>query len=86
MAIQIVVPELGESVLEATVGHWLKQPGDAVAAGEAVVELETEKVNLEVGAEKAGVLARIERAEGEDVRIGDVLGIIEEAPLGARPA
>jgi 2-oxoglutarate dehydrogenase E2 component (dihydrolipoamide succinyltransferase) len=78
MAVHIVVPDLGESVIEATVSHWHKQPGDQVAAGEAVVELETEKVNLEVGAEKAGVLARIERAEGEDVRIGDLLGVIEE--------
>jgi 2-oxoglutarate dehydrogenase E2 component (dihydrolipoamide succinyltransferase) len=77
MPVNIVVPELGESVLEATVSHWLKQPGDRVAAGEAVVELETEKVNLEVGAEKAGVLARIERQEGEDVRIGDVLAVLE---------
>lgn len=87
MATRIVVPELGESVIEATVSRWRKQPGDAVAAGEAVVELETEKVNLEVGAEKAGVLTRIERAEGEDVHIGDVLGIIEERqPAEARPA
>jgi 2-oxoglutarate dehydrogenase E2 component (dihydrolipoamide succinyltransferase) len=89
MAIRIVVPELGESVIEATVSHWRKKPGDSVAAGEAVVELETEKVNLEVGAERAGVLARIERAEGEDVRIGDVLGVIEEhqpAEGGAAPA
>jgi 2-oxoglutarate dehydrogenase E2 component (dihydrolipoamide succinyltransferase) len=78
MSIRIVVPELGESVIEATVSRWHKQPGDPVAAGEALVELETEKVNLEVGAERAGVLARIERGEGEDVRIGDVLGVIEE--------
>ena len=77
MAANIVVPELGESVVEATVGRWLKQEGEPVAAGEAVVELETDKVNLEVSAEKAGVLARIERQEGEDVKIGDVLGIIE---------
>ncbi len=79
MTTNVVVPELGESVLEATVRHWLKQPGDKVAAGEALVELETEKVNLEVGAEKAGVLARIDRQTGEDVRIGDVLGVIDEA-------
>jgi len=78
MSIKIVVPELGESVVEATVGHWLKQKGDHVAAGEAVVELETDKVNLEVSAEQAGVLTQIERQEGEDVRIGDVLGVIEE--------
>ncbi len=81
MPIKIVVPELGESVVEATVGRWLKQEGDAVAAGEAVVELETDKVNLEVSAEQAGILARIERQQGEDVRIGDVLGVIETEPV-----
>jgi 2-oxoglutarate dehydrogenase E2 component (dihydrolipoamide succinyltransferase) len=87
MPIEIVVPDLGESVLEATVGRWLKQEGDHVTVGEALVELETDKVNLEVGAEQAGVLAHIERAEGDDVRIGDVLGVIEEvADNGASPA
>lgn len=83
MPTKIVVPELGESVLEATVGHWRKKEGDRVSPGEVVVELETDKVDLEVGAEQAGVLARIEHKEGEDVRIGDVLGLIEEAPAGA---
>jgi 2-oxoglutarate dehydrogenase E2 component (dihydrolipoamide succinyltransferase) len=78
MAAKIVVPELGESVIEATVGRWLKKEGDPVSVGEVVVELETDKVDLEVGAERGGVLARIERREGEDVKIGDVLGLIEE--------
>jgi 2-oxoglutarate dehydrogenase E2 component (dihydrolipoamide succinyltransferase) len=77
---KIVVPELGESVVEATVGHWRKQQGDRVAVGDVLVELETEKVDLEVGAERGGVLARIERKEGEDVKIGDLLGVIEDAP------
>ena len=86
MTTNIVVPELGESVLEATVRAWLKQPGDRVAAGEALVELETEKVNLEVGAEQAGVLARIDRPVGTDVRIGEVLGVIDEAAAAAAPA
>ncbi len=80
MTVNITVPELGESVIEATVSHWRKQPGDAVAAGEAVVELETEKVNLEVGAAKAGVLGRIDKAVGQDVKIGEVLGVIEDGP------
>lgn len=83
MPVKIVVPELGESVLEATVGHWRKKEGEAVSPGEVVVELETDKVDLEVGAERAGVLARIERKEGEDVRIGDVLGLIDEAASAA---
>ena len=79
MSVNIVVPELGESVVEATVGKWLKKQGDRVSVGEPVVELETEKVDLEVGAEHGGVLASIERGEGEDVKIGDVLGVIEES-------
>jgi 2-oxoglutarate dehydrogenase E2 component (dihydrolipoamide succinyltransferase) len=80
MPVKIVVPELGESVVEATVGKWLKKQGERVSVGEPVVELETEKVDLEVGAEHGGVLARIERGEGEDVKIGDVLGVIEDGP------
>ncbi len=78
MPAKIVVPELGESVIEATVGRWLKKEGELVTAGEVLVELETDKVDLEVGAERGGVLARIERKEGEDVRIGEVLGLIED--------
>jgi 2-oxoglutarate dehydrogenase E2 component (dihydrolipoamide succinyltransferase) len=74
----IVVPQLGESVVEARVARWLKKEGDAVAAGEPVVELETEKIDLEVGAEHTGVLAKIERQEGEDVKVGEVLGTIAE--------
>ncbi len=86
MPIQIHVPELGESVVQATVGPWRKHEGERVAAGETLVELETDKVNLEVGAERAGVLEHIERKEGEDVKPGDVLGTIAEAAEGATPA
>ncbi|HEV2495561.1 MAG TPA: 2-oxoglutarate dehydrogenase complex dihydrolipoyllysine-residue succinyltransferase [Terriglobia bacterium] len=89
MPSKIVVPELGESVLEATVGRWLKKVGEPVGVGEPLVELETEKVDLEVGAEKGGILSRIEKQQGEDVKIGDVLGIIEEAAgatASSRPA
>ena len=83
MATEIVVPNLGESVVEATVGRWLKNQGDPVKVGEAVVVLETEKVDLEVGAEKDGVLQTITRQAGEDVKIGDVLGVIAESSNGA---
>jgi len=88
MPAKIVVPELGESVLEATVGHWLKNEGDHVSVGEVLVSLETDKVDLEVGAERGGVLAKIERHEGEDVKIGDVLGVIEDGAgaADAKPA
>jgi 2-oxoglutarate dehydrogenase E2 component (dihydrolipoamide succinyltransferase) len=79
MPTNIVVPELGESILEATVGRWLKNEGDPVTVGEPVVALETEKVDLEVGAERSGVLAKIERQAGQDVRIGEVLGVIDDS-------
>jgi 2-oxoglutarate dehydrogenase E2 component (dihydrolipoamide succinyltransferase) len=81
MSAKIVVPDLGESVIEATIAEWLKNAGDEVAAGEAVVVLETDKVTLEVAAEAGGTLMRIERQSGEDVKIGDVLGIIEESGM-----
>jgi 2-oxoglutarate dehydrogenase E2 component (dihydrolipoamide succinyltransferase) len=84
MTIKVTVPELGESVFEATVGEWHKQEGDPVAIGDVLVELETDKVDVEVGAESAGVLVSIERQTGEDVQIGDVLANIE--PDGAAPA
>jgi 2-oxoglutarate dehydrogenase E2 component (dihydrolipoamide succinyltransferase) len=76
VASNIVVPQLGESVVEARIARWLKKEGDAVAAGEPLVELETEKIDLEVPAEQAGVLTTIARQEGEDVKVGEVLGSI----------
>lgn len=87
MAVEIRVPPLGESIVEATVGRWLKREGERVAAGEPVLELETEKVSLEVGAPQAGVLERIIRREGETVKVGEVLGVLaEEAGEAAPPA
>jgi 2-oxoglutarate dehydrogenase E2 component (dihydrolipoamide succinyltransferase) len=78
MAIEVTVPEMGESVLEATVGHWLKKEGDHVSVGDVLVELETDKVNVEVGAKGSGILQQIKVQEGGDVKVGDVLGTIEE--------
>ena len=78
MTVEILVPEMGESVLEATVTSWLKQEGDYVNVGDVLVELETDKVNLEVGAKSAGNLTNIKVGEGEDVKVGDVLGLIDE--------
>ncbi len=86
MTIEIVVPELGESVVEATVVRWMKQEGNFVNAGEAVVELETEKVNLEVSTEQSGVLAEIKAQEGDDVEIGDVLGLVDPSEEGEAPS
>ena len=85
---EIHVPELGESVADATVGRWLKQEGDQVAAGEPLVELETDKINFEVEAEEDGVLQSIAKGEGETVGVGDVIGTIGEggeAGDGAAP-
>ena len=79
----IVVPQLGESVVEARVAKWLKKEGDRVEVGEPVVELETEKIDLEVSAERAGVLASIKRQEGEDVKIGELLAVIDESGASA---
>jgi 2-oxoglutarate dehydrogenase E2 component (dihydrolipoamide succinyltransferase) len=78
MSSNVVVPELGESIVDARVSRWLKKEGERVSAGDPLVELETDKIDLEVGAPQAGVLARIDRRDGEDVKIGEVLGVIEE--------
>ncbi len=78
MAVEIHVPELGESVADATVGRWLKKEGEEVSAGDALVELETDKINFEVEAEEDGVLESIASPEGDTVNVGDVIGTIGE--------
>ena len=83
---EIRVPTLGESVTEATIGKWFKQPGDAVAVDEPLVELETDKVTIEVPAPAAGVLSDIAAKDGETVAVGAILGQIKEgagAPAAA---
>src|SRR6516165_2695059 len=86
MAIEIRVPALGESVTEATVGQWFKQPGDAVNADEPLLELETDKVTLEVPAPVAGVLADIVVPQGSTVAVGAVLGRVREGDGAATKA
>ncbi|WP_298819117.1 2-oxoglutarate dehydrogenase complex dihydrolipoyllysine-residue succinyltransferase [Chloroflexus sp.] len=86
MAYEIRVPSLGESIVEATVARWLKREGEAVSIGEPVVELETDKVNLEVAADQSGVLASIACPEGTTVAIGDLLGTIEAGALPKAPS
>ena len=88
MAIEITVPTLGESVADATVARWIKTTGDAVAADEPVVELETDKVTLEVPAPAAGTLGEIIAAEGASVEVGASLAILNEgdAPVAAKAA
>ena len=83
MTVEIKVPVLGESVAEATVAKWFKQPGDAVAVDEPLVELETDKVTVEVNSPVAGALASIIVPEGTDVEVGALLGTIEEGAAGS---
>jgi 2-oxoglutarate dehydrogenase E2 component (dihydrolipoamide succinyltransferase) len=82
----IVVPVLGESIVEARIAKWLKKAGDHVEVGDPLVELETEKTNLELTAEKRGVITSLARKEGEDVKIGEVLAVVDEGGAGAPPA
>src|SRR3954463_8936187 len=83
---EIRVPTLGESVTEATIGRWFKKSGDAVAVDEPLVELETDKVTIEVPAPSAGVLGEIAAKDGETAAVGALLGQITAGPAGAKPA
>ncbi len=83
MPANIVVPEVGESIVDARVAKWLRKPGDVVAAGDPLVELETDKIDVEVSAPQAGVLGRIDHGDGDDVKVGEVLGVIDDAGAAA---
>lgn len=78
MSVEIRVPTLGESIVDATIATWLKREGDAIHQGDALVELETDKVNVEVNAEQDGVLQKVLKREGDVVAVGEVLGIIAQ--------
>ncbi len=80
------VPPLGESIVEATVSRWLKQVGDTVAAGETLVELETDKITVEVPALEAGTVSRHLKSEGDVVNVGDILGEVTPGAAGSAPA
>ena len=86
MSIEVKVPVLGESISEATIGEWLKQPGDPVAADEAIASLETDKVAVEVPAPSAGVMGQQMFAAGDTVQVGALLAVIEAAGSAAAPA
>ncbi|WP_338331861.1 2-oxoglutarate dehydrogenase complex dihydrolipoyllysine-residue succinyltransferase [Acetobacter sp. LMG 32666] len=86
MSVEIKVPTLGESVTTATIAKWLKQPGDAVKEDEPVVELETDKVSVEVAAPQAGVLGPQAVKEGDEVEVGALLTTVEPGKAGAAPA
>jgi len=84
MPANVVVPEVGESIVDARVAKWLKKEGDAVNVGEPLVELETDKIDLEVAAPQAGVLGKIAHGDGADVKVGEVLGVIEDGGAAER--
>jgi 2-oxoglutarate dehydrogenase E2 component (dihydrolipoamide succinyltransferase) len=84
MSFDVTIPSLGESVTEATIGRWLKADGEPVAADEAILELESDKANMDLAAEQAGVL-RILKPAGETVTAGDVVGRIEAGGAGTAP-
>src|SRR5215468_9122060 len=85
---EIRVPTLGESVTEATIGRWFKKAGEAVAVDEPLVELETDKVTIEVPAPSAGVLGEIAAKDGDTVAVGALLGMITDGAgaAAAKPA
>lgn len=88
---EILVPDLGESISEGTIYKWLVKEGDTVGQGDVLAELETDKVNLEISAEVEGVISTILRQAGENVAVGEAIGIIEpqaavrRGPLKAKP-
>ena len=84
MSEKILVPTLGESITEATVSKWLKKEGETVQADEAIVELETDKVNLEVPSPISGTLSEISFRDGDTVEVGAVLGSISEGNVGIK--
>ena len=86
MSEKIVVPALGESITEATVAKWLKNAGDSVDADEPIVELETDKVNLEVPSPITGVLTEINSKDGSVVEVGALLGSVSENGSGVKPS
>lgn len=89
MTTEVKVPELGESVVEATISEWLVKEGDSVNTGDVIAELETDKVSLEIEAPTSGVVQSLAAAEGDDVTIGDVIAVISgdgAAPAASAPA
>ena len=86
MAVEIRVPPLGESLVDAVVGTWLKQEGDSVNRGDSLVELETDKVNLDVTAEEDGVLARSNAARAKSSRSARMKGVVSGSNGASAPA
>ncbi|OMP66078.1 2-oxoglutarate dehydrogenase complex dihydrolipoyllysine-residue succinyltransferase [Domibacillus epiphyticus] len=83
---EIRVPELAESITEGTIAQWLKKPGDYVEKGEYIVELETDKVNVEVISEEAGTITELQAAEGDTVEVGQVIAVVQAGAAGSAPS
>ncbi|WP_028612049.1 2-oxoglutarate dehydrogenase complex dihydrolipoyllysine-residue succinyltransferase [Paenibacillus harenae] len=83
---EIIVPELGESISEGTITKWFVKEGDSVNQGDVLLELETDKVNIEISADNSGVISRIAKQDGEVVLVGEAIGSIGEAAAGGAPA
>src|SRR5215472_9036165 len=79
MSVEVCVPTLGESIVDATIASWQKKEGDLVQRGEVLLELETDKINVEVNAEQDGVLRKITKQVGDVVAVGEVIAVIEES-------
>src|SRR5579863_5794201 len=86
MQVEIKVPPLGESITEATIGNWLKKAGETVAEGDVLVELETDKVMVEVPAPQGGMLSEVSVKTGDVVTVGQLLGKLDSDAKGAKPA
>ncbi len=82
---EIIVPELAESTVEATVASWLKKDGEVVSKGDVIIELDTDKVSLEIISPSNGIIQEVNKSEGEVVRVGDILGIIDDSKSAAPP-
>ena len=82
---EIIVPELAESTVEATVASWLKKDGEVVSKGDVIIELDTDKVSLEIVSPSNGIIQEVNKSEGEVVRVGDILGIIDDSKSAAPP-
>ena len=83
---EIIVPELAESTVEATVASWLKKDGEVVSKGDVIIELDTDKVSLEIVSPSNGIIQEVNKSEGEVVKVGDILGIIDDSKSAAPPS
>ncbi|HVS19741.1 MAG TPA: biotin/lipoyl-containing protein, partial [Planctomycetota bacterium] len=84
MSVELKVPQVGESITEVMIGDWLKSTGDAVAADEAVVVIETDKVTVELPAPQAGTIAKMLKQKGESAAVGEVIGYLDEGDAPAQ--